>query len=125
MPALKRDGRYGALLTRRAAIKKKAYLSELEKCGAITVAAQRVPVSYKVVMGWRAEDPEFADQEFAALERLADRLEALTVAVAEDRKDPASTTNRIFWLKAQRPQRFRDRVEHTGPGGGPIKVDLL
>jgi hypothetical protein len=35
------------------------------------------------------------------------------------------TTAAIFILKARRPKVYRDnaRIEHTGPGGGPVQVE--
>lgn len=33
-------------------------------------------------------------------------------------------TAQIFWLKNRRPKDWRDRIEHTGAGGGPLKVEL-
>ncbi|MFT3804969.1 MAG: terminase [Burkholderiaceae bacterium] len=37
---------------------------------------------------------------------------------------PPDTTAAIFWLKNRQPRRWRDRTttEHTGEGGGPIRV---
>lgn len=39
---------------------------------------------------------------------------------------PPDTTACIFWLKNRQRQNWRDvwAMEHTGPGGGPIQVDL-
>lgn len=38
---------------------------------------------------------------------------------------PPSDTAAIFWLKNRRSDEWREKVtnEHTGPGGGPIKVE--
>lgn len=34
-------------------------------------------------------------------------------------------TAQIFWLKNRRPDRWRDRIEHTGENGGPVEVSLI
>lgn len=40
---------------------------------------------------------------------------------------PPDTTAAIFWLKNRRPKEWRDKreYEHTGEGGGPIKVTRI
>ena len=35
---------------------------------------------------------------------------------------PQSVTAAIFWLKNRDPENWRDRVEHTGAGGGAIQT---
>ena len=35
---------------------------------------------------------------------------------------PPDTTAAIFWLKNRDPENWRDRVEHTGAGGGAIQT---
>lgn len=37
---------------------------------------------------------------------------------------PPDTTAAIFWLKNRRPDHWRDRQEHTGKDGGPIKFEF-
>jgi hypothetical protein len=38
---------------------------------------------------------------------------------------PPDPTSMIFWLKNRHPERWRDKREHTGEGGGAIKVEVL
>lgn len=38
---------------------------------------------------------------------------------------PPDTGAIALWLKNRRPNEWRDRVEHTGPDGGPIALELL
>jgi hypothetical protein len=38
---------------------------------------------------------------------------------------PPDATSMIFWLKNRQPGRWRDKVEHSGPDGGPIKLMVL
>ena len=35
------------------------------------------------------------------------------------------TTAAIFWLKNRRPKEWRDKIEHTGPEGGPLQINLV
>lgn len=37
---------------------------------------------------------------------------------------PPDTTAAIFWLKNRRKDEWRDRHEHSGPGGGPIEHNV-
>ncbi len=37
---------------------------------------------------------------------------------------PPDTTACIFWLKNRKPEEWRDKVEHSGDGGGPIVLQL-
>ena len=37
---------------------------------------------------------------------------------------PPDPTSMIFWLKNRQPDYWKDRVEHTGQGGGPIDMKL-
>lgn len=36
-----------------------------------------------------------------------------------------SDTLAIFLLKAHKPEKYRERYEHTGPGGGPIQFERI
>lgn len=38
---------------------------------------------------------------------------------------PPSDTAIAFWLKNRRPNEWRDKIEHTGPEGGAIKVEIV
>lgn len=35
------------------------------------------------------------------------------------------TTASIFWLKNRQPEKWRDRIEHTGANGGAIKTEEI
>lgn len=37
---------------------------------------------------------------------------------------PPDTTACIFWLKNRKRDEWRDRIEHTGDNGGPLKIDI-
>lgn len=38
---------------------------------------------------------------------------------------PPDATSMIFWLKNRQPERWRDKIEHTGPNGGPIAIEIV
>lgn len=38
---------------------------------------------------------------------------------------PPDTTAMIFWLKNRQPEKWRDRRELTGDGGGPVTVQIV
>lgn len=38
---------------------------------------------------------------------------------------PPDTTAGIFWLKNRRKEDWRDKIEHTGPDGGAIQVQVV
>jgi len=105
-------------------------------------------VSESTINLWKLEHPEFSESlklgKEASDERVARSLyhRALgyshdAVKIFADPKTgaekvveytehyPPDTTAAIFWLKNRRPKEWRDKVdhEHSGPEGGPIKVD--
>lgn len=38
---------------------------------------------------------------------------------------PPDTTAGIFWLKNRRGKDWRDKVEHAGEGGGPLRIEIV
>lgn len=38
---------------------------------------------------------------------------------------PPDPTSMIFWLKNRKPAEWRDKVEHTGEGGGPLVLKVI
>ena len=61
----------------------------------------------------RAADPEFAKAMEAAFETAADALELAVMKRAASQKAP-DTTAAIFMLKGMRPEKYRERFEHSG-----------
>lgn len=97
-------------------------LEALRKLGTVSAAAKRARVYPGTVREWRREDPEFDAACAAAIaeadEDTAD--EAEQGLRAQIRK--GNVTAMIFTAKNRRSDRWRDRVEHTGPGGAPLRV---
>lgn len=80
-------------------------------------------IGRKTVYMWRAEDPGFADEWDDAIESGVERLED----EAYRRALVGSDTLMIFLLKAKRPKVYADkqRIEHSGPNGGPVEVATI
>jgi len=114
------------------------FLAALGETGNVTTAATAAGVSRQACYLLRDRDELFASAWDSALETAADLLEAEARRRAADGVDEPvyyqgevcghvrrySDTLLIFLLKAHRPAKFRDnaRVEHSGEGGGPIRV---
>lgn len=69
---------------------------------------------------WCHDDPDFKARVDAAQQRGIDAVEDALFADALNH----DTTAAIFTLKSWRPERYSDKLrhEHTGDGGGPIRV---
>ena len=103
-----------------ARIKKVAFLSAFRKCGNITSAARACGIDRSSHYQWLAQ-AEYAEAFTHALDDATDELEA----VARERATAGSDLLLIFLLKALRPKVYREKVEHTGPDGGPITIEHL
>jgi hypothetical protein len=120
------------------------------KTGSIRKACAAAEVNRGSVHYWRQADRHWPQFEQMALDIYAERLveEADRRAVKGNRRykftpkgealihpvtgepyyeDTQSDLLLMFRLKALRPNEYRERtqVEHTGPGGGPVEVDLM
>lgn len=104
--------------------------------GTVTHACQRASVGRTTHYAWLENDPDYARLFGEARESVADSLEQ--EAIRRARKgwlEPVfyqgracgavkkfSDTLLIFMLKALRPEKYRERYEHSGPGGAPIQI---
>lgn len=92
-----------------------------------TAACNLVGVCYSTPSWWKHHDIHFREKYEAAQPAVADRMERLAEEVIQGTRemDRSAMTLLIFRLKALRPHLYRDRVslEHTGAGGGAIKVE--
>lgn len=107
--------------------------------------ADALGIDRATVFRWREEHPEFAAACAAAKEIADDRVEASLFERANGYSHPAvkifmpqgaaepvyapyteryapDTGAAFNWLKNRRPHLWRDRVEHTGADGGPIRI---
>ena len=115
------------------------FLDALAQTGNVTWAAAAIGMTRAAALGLRAGDESLARQWDDALEIAADALEAEArrralegwlepvyyqgQRVGEVRK--YSDRMLELLLKAQRPEKFKDRREHTGADGGPIRTEDL
>jgi hypothetical protein len=123
-------------MSRQATAKRQAlFLEAYALDGTIMHAAKRAGINRKTHFRWMKE-AEYAQRFLAAQEEAADLLERearrrALVGVDEPvfykgvqcgavRK--YSDVLLIFLLKGLRPEKYRERFEHTGEGGGPIQV---
>ena len=105
--------------------KKAAFLVAYRRSGIVTSATRAAGINRTTYWRWTEHDLTFS----AACKQA--ETEAVEIVEAELRrrallKTPKTrdTTALIFYLKAHRPEKYRERIEHSGPGGGPIPIDL-
>ena len=130
-------------------VKQAAYLQALAKSGITRIAAEVAGVHRSTPEYWREHDPDYARLEQDAKEDAADVVEAETfrrgmVGMRQYQfwqgkpvywqgpdgngpkehyyEDKRSDACLIVTLKARRPEKFRERHEVTGTGGGPLSV---
>lgn len=120
------------LSQRKKALRQDAFLAAFASCGNISTAAILADVNRKEHYRWLEADPAYADRYEQANEQAADALEqeARRRAV-EGVEEPVgwfqgqaggtvrkySDTLLIFLLKGARPEKYRERYEHTGKDG--------
>jgi hypothetical protein len=110
----------------RTAKKREAFLAALEKTANVSRACQTARIPRRSVYDWREADEEFAKAWEEALERGTDALEDEAIRRAHQgvlkpvyqggKKVGTireySDTLLIFMLKARRPEKFKERIEH-------------
>ncbi len=117
-------------------LKKKTFLQAFAVQGTVLHAAQTAQIDRRTVQRWLKEDPEFRAGFKDAREDATDMLEHAGVIravlgvsktvyykgrpIGTERE--FSDTMTIVLLKAHRPEKFRERYELTGAGGGAIEV---
>ena len=123
-----------------ARVRDQCYLGAID-----TQIAELFGIAISTLRRWRETYPEF-DYAFKEGKALADAKVAKSLftraigydytrtkvtAKAGGSRDEVVTEQvhvapdvvaQIFWLKNRRPDVWRDRIEHAGPGGGPIPV---
>ena len=104
--------------TIRTPQKRAKFLEVLAEGWSVQKAAAAAGMGRSAAFAWKREDHEFAAAWEAAYEDGTDHLED----VAQSRAEGASDTLLIFLLKGRRPNKYRERIEHTGKDGGPIET---
>lgn len=114
------------------------FLEALAQSGNITLSAKKARVNRTSIYNRRNEDKAFAEAWDNALADAGDLLEeeARRRAVRGVKKPvyqggtlvgyvpEYSDTLLIFLLKGAKPEKYRERFEHSGPGGGAIPISL-
>jgi transposase-like protein len=108
--------------TKRTPEKEQSILDALEEHGNYSRAARSARIGRRTLYQWRDADPEFNAKCISSRELgLQAELDDLETKLIE-RGKKISDTAAIFMLKSHRPGRYREKVEHTGEDGGPLKI---
>jgi hypothetical protein len=107
----------GRMTVRTSPLREK-FLTALAGHGIVGEACRDAGISKNAAYEWRRDDPDFAQDWEKALDQSTEKLERIAV----DRAVKQSDSLMQFVLKARKPETYRERVEHTGPRGGPIEV---
>lgn len=119
-----------------AQLKKRAFLEAFRILGTVYHAAQQAQVGRRTVQRWKKQDPEFRALFNEAAEDATDIIEGQARVRANagvkrnvlykgkvvDSYFEYSDTLSIVLLKAYRPEKFREKYELSGPGGGPLEI---
>ncbi len=91
------------------------------------IAARAAGISRNTALAWRDKDPEFAAAWDEAVETALDQMEETIREAALNLNQPHKLTGAMFILNGYRRERFMpmSRMEHTGPGGGPILMGVM
>lgn len=104
-----------------AAEAKRSIIEHYGDCGTLLEASKRAGVAYSIAKAWKDSDPAFA----LALQQSADvfvqTIEEKARKIAIEDGDPKTV---MFFLRCLDREKYGDtrRMEHTGPGGGPIVI---
>jgi hypothetical protein len=101
----------------------KVWLEAFRRSGNVKFACEASGVSRSCYYGWLESSPEFAASvEVARVEA----IESLEIEAWRRAKHPTQPSDRLlmFLLEANAPAKYqrRDRLEVSGPGGGPIQT---
>ena len=118
-------------------LKREAFLAAYAQLGNITAAAKAAGIERKTHYLWlrdRRYKRAAEEAEAQATERMEQEAWRRAVVGADkpvywrgvkvDTVKEYSDVLLIFLLKARRPERYRERYEHSGPGGGPIPAEV-
>jgi len=126
-------------LTAEQKEKKKAiYIEALREKGIQREAAERAGIRRNLALDWKKQDAVFAEACEEALEDAVDRIEQemqrrgidgferpiIYKGVITGHYKEYSDALLITLAKGMRPQRYKDRTEHTTPKGQPLEVNV-
>lgn len=122
--------------TKRRNIKKAAFLAAYERCGVITQACEASGVGRTSHYRWLEESEDyrkkFAESHQAAIDALETEARRRAIGGWDEPvfyngkqvgvKRRYSDMLLAMLLNANFPQKYRSRLEHSGPSGGPIEL---
>jgi len=117
------SGRF-AIDEAKVAILKDRFLDALKRRLGPGAACDEIGIDRKTAYRWKDRDESFSEDWNEAIEHVADRIEDRLVALTENINQPHKVIASMFLLKKLRPE-YRDRMEVTGPGGGPILMGIM
>lgn len=114
------------------------FIAALRNSGNVRASCFQAGVGRRTAYNHRDRSKEFAADWDEAIEDACDAMEGeafrramsgiekpVTVAGKREVIKDYSDTLLIFLLKAHRPGKFREKVEHTGEGGAPITLNVV
>lgn len=118
--------------------RRKLFLDQLALGKSPAYACRAADIGYSTAHDWRKNDAEFAAQWALAVEEGVDLLEdearrrayegcekpVFQGGIEVGRIREYSDTLMTVLLKGRRKQVFADRVEQTGPDGGPVRHEM-
>lgn len=123
---------------KQIADKKKIFVETFREKGIIRAACEAAGIRRGLHSSWKRSDPTFAEDCEEALEDAVDRIEKEMIRrgidgferpiiyqgkITGQYKD-YSDALLITLAKGMRPQRYKDRTEHTTPKGQPLEVNV-
>lgn len=122
--------------SKQTLIKQNAFLKAFATMGVITGAAEKAKLHRESHYLWLQNDPTYPARFESAYESAVDSLEQEAITRARDgwtepvyqggklvgRIRKKSDTLLIFMLKGSRPEKHRDRIEHTGHLNQVVKI---
>lgn len=111
------------IIDKNAELKQK-FLEELtdEKvAGNVTIAGRRRNIGRTTLYEWKAEDKEFSDKWDSAVKEAREVFAEEAEFALRNGVIKGNPTLIIFTLKNLKPEIWKDRMENTGKGGGPIE----
>lgn len=122
----------------RTVARKTSFIEALRKRSSVLHAAEKAGLGASWCYDERKRDEEFAREWDAALEYTTENLEdSLYERAVEGTRRPVyqggqlvghvrefDTTAGIFLLKGRRPEVYRERIEHIGPHGAPVIINV-
>lgn len=101
--------------------KRERYLSFLRKGEPLYVACQRAGLSSTSMRRLYRDDPEWAKRVDDAIEDGTDSLESVGIKRARSKSDLLM----MFFLKAKRPNTYREQTSLVGKDGGPATIQIV